>query len=317
MLLGYIKQAVSSHIDRGLPNPQHLDINNINVMTNAVKRYKTVPKCKEMISDSMFHYITNLASRASEDSLVRAIMDWITLSCCMGFWKSERCSDNHNTFAIINDPNWGDHHNALPIITKDFSFSSATSCRMHDIHATPIDAVIFTSLCFRKQKNNDNGQTLTYRCRLDSHYMCSTQASLNIVRHAQRLAAPPNSPAAVYHDHAAGKRHLITANQVAVFLHHIAHKVFDIPSDHKDLLAWSCHSIRLTAANLLHRARFSDSYIKNRLRWRSDTFLMYLRNTFYTANQHTTAITLGLDPTDPSVARSLERHKVLLCASAA
>jgi hypothetical protein len=81
---------------------------------------------------------------------------------------------------------------------------------------------------------------------------------------------------------------------------------------HKDLLAWSCHSIHVTAANLLHRARFSDSYIKNRLRWRSDTFLMYLHNTFYTADQHTKAITLGLDPPDRNVSRPLEPHESLL-----
>jgi hypothetical protein len=96
--------------------------------------------------------------------------------------------------------------------------------------------------------------------------------------------------------------------------------VFNIPLGHKDLLAWSCHSIGVTAANLLHRARFSDSYIKNRVRRRSDTFLMYLRNTFYTADQHTKAITLqhtkaitlGLDPPDRNVSRPLEPHKSLL-----
>ena len=37
-----------------------------------------------------------------------------------------------------------------------------------------------------------------------------------------------------------------------------------------------------------------DSYIKNCLGWHSNTFLMYLRNTFHTTEQHTTAITLGL-----------------------
>ena len=65
-------------------------------------------------------------------------------------------------------------------------------------------------------------------------------------------------------------------------------------------------------ANLLHRARFSDSYIKNHLRWRSDTFLMYLRNTFYAASQHTEAVTLGLDPPSDDATRPLEPHKDLL-----
>jgi hypothetical protein len=121
----------------------------------------------------------------------------------------------------------------------------------------------------------------------------------------------------VYRDPNTGKRHLITASQVAIFLRHVAHNVFGIPTGHKDLLAWSCHSICVTAANLLHRAQFLDSYIKNHLRWCSDTFLMYLRNTFYTADQHTKAITLGLDPPDRSIARPLKPHESFLCAGAA
>jgi hypothetical protein len=121
----------------------------------------------------------------------------------------------------------------------------------------------------------------------------------------------------VYRKPTTGKHRLITASQVAIFLHHVPHKVFDIPAEHKDLLAWSCHSIRLTDANLLHRAWFSDSYIKNRLRWRSNTFLMYLCNTFYTADQHTKAITFGLDPPDCSIAWPLEPQETFLCAGAA
>jgi hypothetical protein len=52
MLLGYIKQAIALHTDHGLPNQHHVDINYIKVMTNAVKKYETVPKRKEMISDA-------------------------------------------------------------------------------------------------------------------------------------------------------------------------------------------------------------------------------------------------------------------------
>jgi hypothetical protein len=37
-------------------------------MTNAVKKYETVPKHKEMISDSMFHYMAALSKRTYCDS---------------------------------------------------------------------------------------------------------------------------------------------------------------------------------------------------------------------------------------------------------
>jgi hypothetical protein len=123
---------------------------------------------------------------------------------------------------------------------------------------------------------------------------------------------PHDHPASVYRNPHNSMRRLVTASHVAAFLRQVAHKVFDIPTDHKDLLAWSCHSIRVTAANLLHRAKFSDSYIKNHLRWRSDTFLVYLRNTFHTTSQLTKAITLGLDPPSTKLALPLQPHKILL-----
>jgi hypothetical protein len=43
---------------------------------------------------------------------------------------------------------------------------------------------------------------------------------------------------------------------------------------------------------------------------------MYLRNTFYTDNQHMKAIKLGLDPPDRSFAQPLEPHESLLCTGA-
>ncbi len=68
----------------------------------------------------------------------------------------------------------------------------------------------------------------------------------------------------------------------------------------------------MIAANLLHCSQFSDSYIKNCLQGHSDTFLVYLRNTFYTALQHTDAITLGLDPPNGDMTRPLEAHESLV-----
>ena len=92
-------------MDRGLPSPSLADVNYIKIMTNAVKKYVTVPKHKEMISDSIFHYIAILSKRASKDSFVHTIVNWITLSCYTGFRKSEWCSNYHVSFATIDDPN--------------------------------------------------------------------------------------------------------------------------------------------------------------------------------------------------------------------
>jgi hypothetical protein len=133
-------------------------------MTNAIKNYRTVPKGKEMISDSIFHYISNLSSCASKDLLVHSITNWIALGSYTGFHKAKWCSDHHDIFATINNPNWGDRPTALPMV---FSFFSTTSHHIDDVTATSNDNITFMSLCFHKQKKNDNGQTLTYWHRTD------------------------------------------------------------------------------------------------------------------------------------------------------
>jgi len=66
----------------------------------------------------MFHYIAALYKRASDDSSVHAVVDWITYGCYTGFRKSEWCSDHHDSFATIDNPHWGHRPSALPVIGR-------------------------------------------------------------------------------------------------------------------------------------------------------------------------------------------------------
>ena len=59
--------------------------------------------------------------------------------------------------------------------------------------------------------------------------------------------------------------------------------------------------------NLPQRDGFLDSRNKNRLRWRSDTYLTYLRNTLRTAKARAT--TLGLAPLAPEYQGPREQHE--------
>ena len=72
----------------------------------------------------MFHYIATLYKRASKDSFVHAVVNWIALGSYTGFQKLEWCLDRHNTFTTIDKPNWGNCPKALPVITGDFGFAA-------------------------------------------------------------------------------------------------------------------------------------------------------------------------------------------------
>ena len=152
-LLGYIKQTVALHTDCGLPSPKLANLDYIKIMTNAVKKYKDVPKCQEMISNGMFHFMARLARRSSQDSFVHAITDWIILGAYTGFRKSEWCNDHPEMFEKITDPQWGSRTAALAVIAEDFSFATATGSRFYDIHLIANNDITFTTLRICKQKN--------------------------------------------------------------------------------------------------------------------------------------------------------------------
>ena len=68
-----------------------------------------------------------------------------------------------------------------------------------------------------------------------------------------------------------------------------ASKVYGITYK-KELAAFTSHSLRVGACVLLHAQNISSEDIKFRLRWRSDTFRMYLRNILQLAERHRDAI---------------------------
>ena len=58
----------------------------------------------------------------------------------------------------------------------------------------------------------------------------------------------------------------------------------------EDLDKFTSHSIRVMACVILHSQNMSSEDIKFRLRWRSDSFRMYLRNIIEIAERHKNAI---------------------------
>ena len=55
-------------------------------------------------------------------------------------------------------------------------------------------------------------------------------------------------------------------------------------------MRWSTHSIRVGAAVTLHIAGATKEDIKIRLHWRSDTFMLYLRDVPALAAKHNQAV---------------------------
>jgi hypothetical protein len=169
----------------------------------------------------------------------------------------------------------------------------------------------------RYQKNQDNYQVLTYSAATASPNTCPIQAILCILQHGVHLRLPPLHPLAIRANHSDPLGFsFVTGTEYTKRLQSVAATVYRLPPKDPAIARWGTHSLCDTATNLLQRTQFLASFIKNRLRWKSNSFLMYLRNTFYMADQHSRALDLGLLPPPLAESRPLKPHKDALIAMA-
>ena len=85
---------------------------------------------------------------------------------------------------------------------------------------------------------------------------------------------------------------LITSTEIEATMRRVASKVLrlDPVADKDDLRRFSAHSIHVGACVMLHSQGFSAEQLKFLLRWRSDAFMVYLRNIEFLATQQVQAI---------------------------
>ena len=317
----YINVVVKLHTDRDLPSPlSHVKDDLVTPLLNSVKSYEHQKNRKEMITDAMMSHMLRLGRLSSSTSLDAAILDWIILCRLLGARRSEWCQESQSI--EMTEPTFA-HPIPQPkaFTLEDFQFFDSSGQRIHTLMPSHSNSVDYVEIRWRFQKNKDNGQKIPYKRDYDRPDVCPVLSALRICLRAISLQVSPTSPLAVYASQSSTSSfRFITAAQVHRFLRLSAQAVFNLNPKDKSLASWTCHSLRVTAANLLHRAGMSDSYIQTRLRWKSNTFLMYLRNTFYSADQHTEALQLSnrnlphIQTPDGLRYRPLEDHERFIAA---
>ena len=123
-------------------------------------------------------------------------------------------------------------------------------------------------------------ETLTHRCPV--------RAAIRIIDRSIRLGVPPELPVAVFRN-TQGISQYIDDFHVTYMLQYLAQTIYNI-SKSNDLIRFTYHSIRVGACVILHETGQSPDFIKARLRWCSNAYQMYLRNTPKLALLHTQAV---------------------------
>ena len=201
----YISDAAKLAIFNNHPDPTKNSLSQkssyITNVVNEHKRWELMPNRREpltyMMVDFSFLQAYGSGSAQSNDSIEAALTDWLILGMQTGMRKSEWCQDRHilnTTGGVI--PNRDGSPSAF--ILSDFTFA-----RLHGVqcdnsrHNNIADATI-VKLKWRFQKNNNNGEVLSYMVNNYNQSRCPVRAAMRIRARAVRLQVPPTSPIAVF-----------------------------------------------------------------------------------------------------------------------
>ena len=278
----YLRAAASFSIAAQRLDPQ-LDIYGkrsfwINKVLQEVKRWESMPDRREPVTVEMIEYM--LTHKTSDvDGLYNALTDWNIVGQYVGQRLGEWALTNYAKSVPMTNKG-----KPIPFCFEDIVFVGIQNKRLRQSRSTKllISEVTAVYVHWKVQKNGDNGQKVLFTKNKANVKLCPVRAFLRIRERARRCRLSSSVPLAVFVKD--GEVHYIRAKHIEEHLRGVAQVVYDV-SDSDDLRRWSAHSIRVGAAVRLHTAGKDGPYIQLRLRWRSTTFLVYLRNTIEIADQ--------------------------------
>jgi len=260
------------------------------LLSDVLKEYKRwyqMPNRREPITLPMLDYWYNLSQSAHEDSFQAAFFDWMVLGIHAGFRKSEWCQDTYN-YKLFNQIALNPDHTSKAFVSSDFSLHNGRTSTPSSDSKSLDETYQYIEIKWRFQKNGDNGQTISFAHDEKNPTFSPVLAAQRILKRAQRLNLPLNMPLAIYKNTSPGGHSpfsFIDHHSVELQLKSCARKVLKLTKI-VDIARFTSHSLRVGACVLLHENGADTLLIKSRLRWRSDSFMNYLRNTLLLAKQH-------------------------------
>ena len=283
---GYL-DAINDHYENnGYDKPYAKDDNSdADKILREQKKFEDASAKRSPLTDKM---IVKMQELAQEDPLgfKACAFEFTALGRFGGFRQQEFCMDSKKKIKHYIMPNGTKVVRAFTV--KNFIFYDKDACKIsRPLRQRNLADRIGTE--YDIQKNRMNGQILSYARLSEEHKAyCAVDLGLNIVARAELLGSTePEDPLCVYKDKN-GIQYL-TGSEVTKYLRFIMQLVNPNISD-AELKLISTHSIRVYACVLLSEAGKDGPYIKLRLRWLSNCFEIYLRNTNNIADQHNAAL---------------------------
>ena len=294
----YLRAAASWAVEAGLPSPVYSDshqfpapkaplLPQLQKLIDNQKNWQGPKDRKEPLTPAMVIEMATLVASMSPDSDFAAMYDWSALGLSTGHRRVEYAQEKRSKFQVIHvqtEDNPVPTKQPYAFMEGDFQFLDEFR---RPLRGTDRAFAAYVRIRWRTQKNRVNGETKMFARARDSR-LCPVRAALRIQLRFERLQ-PPSRVLGV------SDKGFLTASAITKFIRLTAARVLG-PTATKEVLAlYTPHSIRIGACVLLHEHGHSAIFIKNRLRWKSDTFMDYLRDTASLARKHAASLlsTLG------------------------
>ena len=260
---------------------------------NELLRWESVPNRREPFTIEMLMNLKSLIASTSteDDSLLAAASDWFECGLFAGLRLSEWAQEASR--AHIDNYQRDFKQQARAFTLEDIRFESETRLRTtakEAIDAFTSGALVKCWIKFRTQKNGHNGEERLFTRNKKAGGRCFVSAMLRILHRFARLRGLQDiqTPLAVYKNKDGEPTKFITAKDIEQVMRHAAARVYglDPVKDSKALQLWSAHSLRVGACVILHAMGWTDTQIQWLLRWRSNAFMVYLRNVAIMSTQH-------------------------------
>jgi hypothetical protein len=277
----------------------------LNSVFKDIGAFETLPNRREPYTLLMHTYVSQLAAPErlrDPTSLLPALADCFGQAINGGFRRLEWSQPQGSSDPLRPLQNYAKTGcrtkafvpNDYRVILHDYTRLVGLA-----ILSRPLKDIAQMFLKWRYQKNQQNGEERLYTPNKDpTAPWCFVS---NVYRSLERFQAlmsrdrtlnPATTPLAVYWHPQSESVRLITCTDTERLIRDAAAHCYKLHpvNDKTAIMRWSSHSFRVGACVLLHSMGFSVLDIQWLLRWLSNAFAVYLRNTTVLADKHQAAL---------------------------
>lgn len=251
----------------------------IKVCLDEIKRWENVPNRREPLTTDMIYYQQTRCSIGTPYSEHQVLFDFQVIAIYSGIRLGE-WAQNDNV-RRLDQIRLNIDGTPTAFIIDDLEFYGRNKRVMSRASALANqELVLQIDVRWRFQKNGEINQKKSFlRVGLRKATLCSVSAWLRVVVRWDALKLPNDHPLAVFTDNGlvSGKLEFIRPTHINAALQLAAWAVYNI-TDADALARFTSHSYRVGATVYLHAAGISKMDIKFALRWKGDSFYIYLRN---------------------------------------